>query len=318
MNRMKDFDENGNEKIAPMGGQEVSDDEIVGKSLQALEQHKAMQQNTRPPIQEKAQAFKAPANGLEMGYGGMPINPAGEYKDANYYEVTGLPSEGKFYPKGTTLMARPLKVIEVKKISSLNEDNADFIVNDILRRTVRGINVEDILLADKLFLIMWLRANTYRDSSYVIDYGCRMCQNKGQFHFELDQLEVQHLDPNYNDTVVLNSGKKLKIKFLTIGDEIKINRFQETNKSVGEIDTELLSIAYMLEDLSEDKKSLMEKYWWLTNMEPQDFAYITSYIEKFGMGIKPFISITCEKCGGITPVGISFRADFFLPSYKFE
>lgn len=241
--------------------------------------------------------------------------------NSNYYSIEGLPSRGLLYKKGTQISGRPLKVLEVKKLASLNEFNADFIVNDILRRTIRGIKIEDILIADKLFIILWLRANTYRDSGYVVDFTCTKCQQESQYHFELDNLEVKNLSESYNPNkeITLASGQKVQVKFLTIGDELKINRFKEINvKAVGEIDNELLNIAAMLENVNNQEMSLMEKYYWITNMDPGDFSYLASYIEECGMGIKPYISVKCSNCGGTGPVGISFRGDFFLPKYKFE
>jgi hypothetical protein len=73
----------------------------------------------------------------------------------NYWAINGLPSNYLLYPKGTQILGRPLKVLEVKKLSSINEENADFIINDILKRTIKGINIDNLLVADKLFIILW-------------------------------------------------------------------------------------------------------------------------------------------------------------------
>ena len=303
MNRMQDVDDEQDQvhtNVGEVPKRSIEDDEIIQKSMQAIENHNKQK------------------DAVVSGPGGMPVNYAGENSGANFLEVKGLPSKSLLYPKGTQISARPMKVLEIKKLSTINEDNADFIVNDTIRRTIRGIKFEDILIADKLFLIMWLRDNSYRDSKYVVEYKCGKCENKGDFHFELSQLEVQYLSDNFTDVITLNNGRKFKYKFLTIGDEIKINRFKENNNSIGEIDSELLTIAYMLDEINVDNKSLLEKYWNITNLSPEEFSYITSYIDKYGMGIKPYINVLCNKCGGSTPVGISFRSDFFFPTYKFE
>lgn len=280
------------------------DEELIQKALNP-EQATQTQQAPQQPLMSEI----------------SPQIMGGPVDNSNYYNIEGLPSDYRLYPTGTKILGRPLKVIEVKKLTSLMEGNADFIVNDILRRTLRGIRVEDILVADKLFLILWLRANTYRESGYVVDFTCTKCEQESQYHFELDNLEVQKLSPEYdpNKTITLMSGAKVNLRFLTIGDELKINRFKEMNaKAIGEIDPELLNIANMLTNVSRPEMSMMEKYYWVTNMNPGDFSYIASYIEKFGMGIKPYVNVKCSNCGGTGPVGISFRGDFFLPSYKFE
>ena len=61
--------------------------------------------------------------------------------DPNYYEILGLPSKMKFYPEGTKLYGRPLKVLEIKQLAAINEDNADSVINSILRRTIKGIKL---------------------------------------------------------------------------------------------------------------------------------------------------------------------------------
>ena len=73
----------------------------------------------------------------------------------NWWPVENIVSKYKLYPEGTKIWARPLKVPEVKKLSSLSEDNADFVITEILKKTIRGINIDDLLLVDKLFLIFF-------------------------------------------------------------------------------------------------------------------------------------------------------------------
>jgi hypothetical protein len=87
---------------------------------------------------------------------------------------------------------------------------------------------------------------------------------------------------------------------------------------LGEIDNELLNLSKMILSINGEEKSLIEKYHFVLDMDPGDFSYITSYLEKFSMGIKPYVNVKCDDCGGTSPVGISFRSDFFVPSYKFE
>lgn len=286
-----------NDSTKPIEKNELNDDQLIQKANNPISNDRPLMSEISPPIMET------------------------HMDNSNYYSIEGLPSRYRLYKSGTKITGRPLKVIEVKKLSSLMEGNADYIVNDILRRTIRGINVEDILVADKLFLILWLRANTYRDSGYVVDFTCSKCDQDSQYHFDLNNLDVQELSDEYipDNEITLKSGNRVNIRFLTIGDELKRSRFKEMNlKSVGEIDDDLLNISMMLTDLNNPNMSMIEKYYWVMNMEPGDFTYIASYIQKYGMGIKPYVNVKCDNCGGTGPVGISFRSDFFLPNYKFE
>ena len=66
--------------------------------------------------------------------------------------VDHLPSEGKCYPKGTKILSRPLKVLELKYLATMTEDNADMVIDNVLKESVLGINYEDLVVADKIFL----------------------------------------------------------------------------------------------------------------------------------------------------------------------
>jgi len=237
--------------------------------------------------------------------------------DGNYHDIKGLPSKGKFYPKGTKIQARPLKVIEVKKLSSINEENADDIVNDVLRRTVVGIDVNDIILADKLYIVFWLRANTYRDSSYKVNFHCNKCKQDSMYHFELNSLTVNYMNDEFNPLMTLNnSGDELFMSLLTIGEERELYNFIENNKSkMGDLDEELLGLAFMIRSINGDELEPMDKYNYILDMHPGDFAQISTFITNNVVGIDPWINAKCEKCGGTSQIGITFREDFFIPKY---
>lgn len=283
---------------------DISDDELIEKTLGVMEKESLKKAGIEPEeviVERDTFAGQTAPTGV------------------NFYPIKDLPSKFKFY--NSKIMARPLKVIEVKKLSSLNDNNFNFIINDIISRAVKGIDVNKLFIADKIFLIFWLRANTYKDSGYTVDFTCPKCEKESTFHFELQNLEIQYVDDKYdpNKEITLPSGNKVKINFLRVEDEFKISRFQELQSQLlKDIDKELLSLACMIQTINGEIKDLLEKYYWMIEVDPVDYSYLNSYIEKYGMGVKPYMNVTCNKCGGIAPVGISFRSEFFLPSYSFE
>lgn len=241
--------------------------------------------------------------------------------DVNYFYIEGIPTNYRLYPEGTRIIGRPLKVLEIKKLATINEGNADYIINDILKRTIKGIDIENIYEQDKLFIIFWLRSMSYRDSGFVVDFKCPKCQKDSSYHFEIANLEVKTLSDSYdvNKILTLPSGNKISLKFLTVADEMKLDRFKEINdKTIGQMDDGLLRLAAMVQTIDGQEKSISEKYMFIIDMSPSDFSYINAYIEKFGMGIQPYMNIDCVGCGGRSQQGITFQPDFFVPTYKFE
>lgn len=303
---MKSFIKNKKSTRQPTN--DISDDEIIQKTVRTMENESLRKAGIDP-------------SEIGRNIDSVETLVGSEVQGANYYRITDLPSKFKFYSSNVQINARPLKVIEVKKLSALNDTNFNFIINDILSKAISGININKLFIADKIYLIFWLRANTYRDSGYTVNFTCPKCEKDSEFHFEIQNLETQYINDLYNPDkeITLFSGNKVKINFLRIEDESKISRFEEIQgQLLKDIDKELLSMACMLTEINGEKKNLLDSYYWMTTIDPEDFTYLNSYIEKYGMGVKPYMNVTCKKCGGVSPVGISFRSEFFLPTYNFE
>lgn len=298
----------------------ISDEEYIKKSLEAMNNQKPISDQQQIKPKSSPVANPSQQQNLSEVLSGNTVD-YNDLQNSNYWEITNLPSRYKLYPEGTKIMGRPLKTLELKKLSSMNDSNANFIINDILKKTIKGINIDDIYIADKLFLILWLRANSFRDSSFRVDFHCDKCETDSDFHFDVDNIEIKYLSDSYNPDkqIVLKSGHRIKLDFLTIGDENKVERFKENNKgSLMEFDSEMLTIASMISEVDGQRLGMFEKYMFVVNLDPQDFTMIVSYVDTFGMGIQPYMNVKCAKCGGISQLAVTFRPEFFFPSYKFE
>lgn len=294
-----------------------AEDQSLISIVQGIKEGRPM---VREPITEPIKQASTPINTNIAQTNKANFMP-GQVSNANYWKIDGLPSKGKFYPVGTEILGRPMKVLEVKKISSIGEENGDFVINDIVKRCITGIDVNELYVADKLYIVFWLRANTYRDSGYVIPFMCPKCEKKSEYHFEIDKLEVKYIEDDFGPDKELKmmNGDSITFDYLKIKDEIYIDRFKELNaQAMGEVDDELLSMAQMIKTINGKTPSLLQKYNWITGIEPGDYSYIKTYMEKKGMGMKPFVNVECKECGGTTPVGVSFREDFLIPEYKFD
>jgi len=235
--------------------------------------------------------------------------------------IVDLPSRGKLYPEGTVIRARPLKVIEIKKLSSLSEDTANYVINDILRSATRGIDIADLYIADKIFLIFWLRSQSFKDPNYVVDYTCQNCGNDSSYHFDVDTLNITKLSDDFNPNVKLPNGDEVVIDYLTVKDELASSTFAGkfdamlTNDDI-EVDEDLLSLSYIIRSVNGKALIDYDRYLYVYNMSPEQYSYLISYVKEFSIGVSPVISAKCEKCGGESLVGVTFREEFFLPKYK--
>jgi hypothetical protein len=239
-----------------------------------------------------------------------------------YDVIIGLPTDGRLYPEGTVIKARPLKVTEVKILAGMTEDNADDIVNDILQRTVIGIDINDIYTADKLFIMFWLRANTYKESGYNVKFECGKCNTDSEFAFELDQLEIKKLTKEtlnfLNNSFDLPNKDKITFSLLTVGDEKENVKFLKTNKSsLMNFDPEILAVCRMIDTINGKKLGMIDKYMYITDtLNPSNYSFLESYLEDKSVGLEPTITVKCQKCGGASNTMLPFRPDFFLPKIR--
>ena len=221
-----------------------------------------------------------------MGSGGLTINTD---EDKNFSLVEGLPSKCLLYPEGTVITARPLKVIEVKKLATLNESSANFVINDILSSCVRGIDVNNLYLADKVYIIFWLRAMSFKDPNYVVGFTCTNCGKESSYHFQINTVSVTHLDEEFNHTLILpDKGDSLYLDFLTVKDELDVSNFSSKYQSecerLGmEIDTELVSLAFMIKSINGEPVDALTRYKYINDgvtISAQDYARLKSYVKK--------------------------------------
>ena len=94
-----------------------------------------------------------------------------------------MPSLGQYYSLDTEIRIRTMTVCDVKYLATFNKTNAITITNELLQRCLKlkHLKFEDILLADREYLLFWLRTNTFiRSSGYQIKIPeCPTCKNSG-------------------------------------------------------------------------------------------------------------------------------------------
>lgn len=241
-------------------------------------------------------------------------------KKENFIPMDDLPSLYRFYPPGTSIEARPLTVSEVKQLASINEENAEFVINDIISRSTRGIDFNSILSVDKFYILFWLRANTYKSAGYETEYQCSHCGKDTNYHFNVSVFDVVYVREDHKDYNTINlpsGGDTLVMKFLRLEDEKRIRDFlsmaQRNNRKY---DPDLLELAASIDSINGNKKSLRENYEFVDSMDPENFAYLMSYVDDTIFGVSSTIKASCAFCGEVSPVAIRFQKEFFIPKYK--
>ena len=249
------------------------------------------------------------------------VKTAKPQTEKNWWVIEGLPSKGKLYPKDTVIKGRPLTTLEVKKLATMG-NQVDETFNEIISGAVTGIDLEDLLVADKLYIIFWLRANTYKDSGFSVEFNCLKCNSKSEYEFQMDNVNVLEIREDYDEDRILElpiSGEKVTVKYLRVKNENVVSNFlKNSSNSLTKYDTQLLELASSIDTIDgENVPSLLNKYNFLSDIDPTDFAYLVSYLNSFEIGVDKVMTVKCGKCGGESPTGITFRPKFFIPTFKF-
>jgi hypothetical protein len=134
-----------------------------------------------------------------------------------------LPSKSKFY-KGAKVFLRPM-TFEDEKAITVGKKNREDILKILLSRCLKGINSKDVVLMDKLYLLMKLREISYQEK-YPTVLACQSCAKPNNLIFTLDDLNIKYLedDAEIEHEIELPKTKvKVKIKHPRLEDEVYLN-----------------------------------------------------------------------------------------------
>lgn len=224
-----------------------------------------------------------------------------------------LPSKGKYY--ATDLYVKKLSTIDIKNLSTLTADTIDGVMNSIIAHCVQGINVNDILVGDKFWLIFYLRNLTYNDYPFYVKYKCKECGKTAMYKTQMKDIIVNYIQDDFNPTYTMENGDTIEIGFPTIGNEISKNQIlREPEKYTvdGEIDEALLNIACYVKSINGSKISIMKAYNYICELDALSFTNFGNYMADIDFGVKPYFEIPCD-CTNKVIVPLSLSPEYFMP-----
>ena len=265
------------------------------------------------------------------------VTPYGD----NYYKIdmTELPTRGKLYG-GADIYLRNFKVIEIKRLSTVDENTANDVINDVMGNVVKGYEYGKIAAVDKVALLFYVRMNTFPDPKYKINFACtnsvpdgqggqKECGHGNKLFFTANDLDVKRVEEDFNENSLkfnIPNGDEIAWRFPLVSDEkgilIAVDKLKiEFEKMEGydssDVDSDIVSYAYVIDMINGQKLSTADKYIYITEvMSPQDFVVLTNEMNnRFDIGVDTMIKTTCSACGGRVSVPVMFSPEFFLPEY---
>lgn len=229
------------------------------------------------------------------------MNPSQySYDKYNYWNIplNELPTRGMFYPKDTKIKMRSMSVLDVKFLATYRPELATEVCNELLFKCsyLENIKLEDLYLPDRIYLIFWIRNNSFTNgSSYVFDIkSCQHCTKPYKAEVRLSDFKIKYLDDMYANTVYLSD--------FNVTMPLTIPKFSD---SLYKPKNEFEEMALWL-DLNIDYK---EKCKIVENMSGLDYASLYNTVTNNFCGFEDEFQIYCPHCGGATPVKVSLTDD---------
>jgi hypothetical protein len=229
------------------------------------------------------------------------------FSDANDNSITiiDLPSKGKFYPAFQGLEIKPLTFLDEQKILTSKDGKTD-IVSKLLEKSVEGIDVNELLSMDKMFLLMKVREVSYGDD-YKFNITCPACLSEIKTSLSLsDHLNMTQIPDDLEDP------RKIKLPRLKIEAEV---RFPRSREEVFLIDSEEIyknMYRFVVSINGNSDPVFISKA--LKRMHIQDIKKIISEINKGEYGVNPRFVFECPECTHSETMAVPMDVSFFSVS----
>jgi hypothetical protein len=216
--------------------------------------------------------------------------------------IVRLPSEGRFYSNKTPeVTITSIKFEDEKTLASSSKNNINPI-NLILSKCVKGVEVNSLLLIDKLFLLLKIREISY-GAEYPAEITCPHCTAKSEIKINLSDLMVNTIPPGIEDPREIELPKlkkKAKVRFPRISDEANFITNEQTYNNLWRFVVELNGIT--------DPVFISKA---IPKMHIMDIKYIISQVVRSDLGLNPKFIFGCGYCEEESKMEVPINENFF-------
>jgi len=247
----------------------------------------------------------------------------------NFIEIKGLPSKGYFYKEA--IHGQPLVTSDMLLIQSLDEYNVDERYSEIFKRRTRGIDVNDILYADELFIAYWLRESSFPGNLWPHDgWRCEHCKleipsDKADFDFRsikfnsnIDEIRELYGEHGYVEFELPDSKNMCKLHLKRRGHVARTKKaldleYYNRGKVPQDYEIEMMEILSVV-DIG--IPGLKETYDEFIKLSANDFNEFLKNIKKYSLNSEVGVQFTCPQCQeGTSLMEYPFRKEIYFPGH---
>lgn len=215
--------------------------------------------------------------------------------------VVELPSNGIFYEnRQKSIKCSTLNIGQVRQLESAhkiqNLSNREREIANIIGRSISDFNVFDLTYPDFIFLLYWIRLNSFKNTPYTINWSYKLDDNSEKkcvsliktSNFDVKSCEVM-ASPKYGS---MNVRDYIEILFLPNEEEQKYGKYAAVLKG----------------------KDLQEKIKVLDSLDYDELIQIKKHIKDFEHGVSEYVKVRDEEVAGSAWFDLELSisiADFF-------
>jgi hypothetical protein len=230
---------------------------------------------------------------LEQLFGSMPIEADVRIK---------LPTGARFYTGvSPEVTISPIKFEDEKQLT-VSVRNGINPINLILSKCVKGVDVNSLLLIDKLLLLLKIREISYGET-YPAIVGCPRCGTESEINIDLSKLIVKEVPQEISDPreiLLPKLNKTAKIRFPRVSDEQYLTTQEQIYNNIWRFVVELDGI---------QDPVLISKA--IPKMHIRDVKFILNNIMRNDLGLDPKFILQCGSCGGESEIAVPINENFF-------
>ena len=208
----------------------------------------------------------------------------------------------RFYKSSGEVVVSPLTFEEEERILSSKGKGTD-IINLILDKCVKGVNIDELLQMDKLFLLMKVREVSY-GTAYKFNLACPSCGDEIRTEIDVSKdLNINYVPEGLEDP------RKVMLPALGVEAVVRFPRNREEGylSDPGSISRNLYRFVISVNGVSDPV--FVSKA--IKRMNIVDVKTIVSEINKGEFGLDPRFTFECPSCGHNTMMEVPLDASFF-------
>ena len=217
-----------------------------------------------------------------------------------------VPSRSKFYNlenPNAPITIRPMTFEDEKIIASTKEKNK--LINVLIDRCISNVNINEILIFDKIYLLLKIREVSF-GSTYKVEDICATCGYHNEISFDIAQFKLNQIPEDLEDPREIELPglqKTVKVRFPRIPDEKYLQKPDEIMDQLWRFIVEIDGNA---------NKTVVHKV--LQKLPSKDIHVLVKEIFGTEYGINTRAPYSCDGCEDVNFIDLTFAQDFFSAS----